>query len=187
METGPSDIRLLLLVTRSEADATDARRYANRVPSRAEAIRRLIEIGLIPDKFRPIANAAVFVLMLYGITVATATKSYADDYLAGGPYFIKGEGILGCRDEKSAFYLSQPNAERRLGRVTFMRAVLAAGCQDFPDGTKVNVTAAGDHVAMVVPDVRGLTAYRIVPVEAVVDAAGTQVRKGSVPTKVIGR
>ena len=46
MNDEPRDIRLPLMVTRSEADAIDVWRYTNRVPSRAEAIRRLIEIGL---------------------------------------------------------------------------------------------------------------------------------------------
>ena len=34
------------MVTQSEAEAIDAWRYGNRVPSRAEAIRRLIALGL---------------------------------------------------------------------------------------------------------------------------------------------
>jgi hypothetical protein len=46
MDEEPRDVRLPLMVTRSEAAAIDAWRYANHVPSRAEAIRRLIEAGL---------------------------------------------------------------------------------------------------------------------------------------------
>jgi hypothetical protein len=38
-------VRLPLMVTRSEAEAIDVRRLANRMPPRAEAIRRLIELG----------------------------------------------------------------------------------------------------------------------------------------------
>ena len=41
MDEEPRDVRLPLMVTRSEAAAIDAWRYANHVPSRAEAIRRL--------------------------------------------------------------------------------------------------------------------------------------------------
>lgn len=50
MVSEPRDVRLPLMVTRSEADAIDAWRYENKVPTRAEAIRRLIEIGLETTK-----------------------------------------------------------------------------------------------------------------------------------------
>jgi hypothetical protein len=46
MEPEPLDVRLPVMVSRSIADAIDTWRYANRIPTRAEAIRRLIEIGL---------------------------------------------------------------------------------------------------------------------------------------------
>lgn len=46
MTQEPKDVRLPVMVTRTEADAIDAWRYENRIPTRAEAIRRLIEIGL---------------------------------------------------------------------------------------------------------------------------------------------
>lgn len=46
MNDEPRDVRLPLMVSRSEAEAIDAWRYANRVPTRADAIRRLIELGL---------------------------------------------------------------------------------------------------------------------------------------------
>lgn len=42
----PKDVRLPVMVTRSEAEAIDEWRFANRVPTRAEAIRRLIRLGL---------------------------------------------------------------------------------------------------------------------------------------------
>jgi hypothetical protein len=40
------DIRLPFMVSKTEAEAIDEWRYANRVPTRAEAMRRLVEIGL---------------------------------------------------------------------------------------------------------------------------------------------
>jgi hypothetical protein len=46
METEPLDVRLPVMVTRSTAQAIDAWRYSNHIPTRAEAIRRLIELGL---------------------------------------------------------------------------------------------------------------------------------------------
>lgn len=46
MSDEPKDIRLPLMVTRSEAAAIDDFRFGQRLPSRAEAIRRLIELGL---------------------------------------------------------------------------------------------------------------------------------------------
>jgi hypothetical protein len=42
----PKDVRLPLMVTRSEATAIDEWRYAQRIPTRAEAIRQLIQAGL---------------------------------------------------------------------------------------------------------------------------------------------
>ncbi len=46
MQDAPFNIRPPLMVTRSSAETIDGWRYANRVPSRAEAIRLLIELGL---------------------------------------------------------------------------------------------------------------------------------------------
>jgi hypothetical protein len=51
MEPEPRDVRLPLMVTRSEAAAIDAWRYENQVPTRAEAIRRLIDAGLKTTAF----------------------------------------------------------------------------------------------------------------------------------------
>jgi hypothetical protein len=42
----PRAVRLPLMVAQSELKAIDEWRYSNRIPSRAEAIRRLIEFGL---------------------------------------------------------------------------------------------------------------------------------------------
>lgn len=55
MDDEPKDVRLPLMVTRSEAEAIDSFRYASKIPSRAEAIRRLIELGLEAAK-RPSAR-----------------------------------------------------------------------------------------------------------------------------------
>ena len=46
MDKELKDFRLPVMVTRSEVEAIDAWRYSNRVPTRSEAIRRLIELGL---------------------------------------------------------------------------------------------------------------------------------------------
>ena len=46
MEDDPLDMRLPLMVSRAQAAAIDNWRFANHVPSRAEAIRRLIDMGL---------------------------------------------------------------------------------------------------------------------------------------------
>ncbi len=42
----PKDIRLPVMVSRSAMQAIDDWRFANKIPTRAEAIRRLIEAGL---------------------------------------------------------------------------------------------------------------------------------------------
>lgn len=46
MSEQPKDVRLPVMVTRAEAQAIDDWRFKNRIPTRAEAIRRLIELGL---------------------------------------------------------------------------------------------------------------------------------------------
>jgi hypothetical protein len=46
MEIELKDVRLPVMVTRSDATAIDTWRYENKVPTRAQAIRRLIEMGL---------------------------------------------------------------------------------------------------------------------------------------------
>jgi hypothetical protein len=50
METESKDVRLPVMVTRSAAAAIDTWRYENKVPTRAEAIRRLIELGLAAQR-----------------------------------------------------------------------------------------------------------------------------------------
>lgn len=45
-EREPKDVRLPVMVTRSEAEAIDAWRFANHIGSRAEAIRLLIAEGI---------------------------------------------------------------------------------------------------------------------------------------------
>jgi hypothetical protein len=42
----PKDVRLPIMVSRSEAEAIDEFRFQNRISTRAEAIRRLIKLGL---------------------------------------------------------------------------------------------------------------------------------------------
>ncbi len=46
MERDPKDVRLPLMVSRPEADAIDDWRFANRIRTRAEAVRLLIRRGL---------------------------------------------------------------------------------------------------------------------------------------------
>lgn len=45
-ESEALNVRLPVMVSRSAVQAIDGWRYANQVPTRAEAIRRLIEMGL---------------------------------------------------------------------------------------------------------------------------------------------
>jgi hypothetical protein len=53
METEAIDVRLPVMVTRTAAQAIDTWRYANHIPTRAEAIRRLIELGLAAKRPEP--------------------------------------------------------------------------------------------------------------------------------------
>ena len=46
----PKDVRLPLMVSRSEVRAIDEYRFSERIPTRAEAIRRLIELGLYASR-----------------------------------------------------------------------------------------------------------------------------------------
>lgn len=46
----PKDERLQLLLTKEEREAIEEWRYANKIPSRNEAIRRLIKKGLLSKK-----------------------------------------------------------------------------------------------------------------------------------------
>jgi hypothetical protein len=50
MDTEPKDVRLPVMVTRKEAEEIDTWRYANKIPTRAEAMRRLLTIGLAAQK-----------------------------------------------------------------------------------------------------------------------------------------
>ena len=43
------NVRIPFMVTTSEAEAIDEWRYRNKVPSRAEAMRQLIALGLVAD------------------------------------------------------------------------------------------------------------------------------------------
>ena len=42
------DIRIPIMMSRSEVEAIDRWRYENRIPTRAEAIRRMIDAALNP-------------------------------------------------------------------------------------------------------------------------------------------
>lgn len=53
MPDEPKDVRLPLMVTRTEAAQIDEFRFTQRMPSRAEAIRRLIQLGLEAAKAAP--------------------------------------------------------------------------------------------------------------------------------------
>lgn len=46
MEPEPKDVRLPIMVTATEAKAIDDWRFEKRIPTRAEAIRQLIALGL---------------------------------------------------------------------------------------------------------------------------------------------
>lgn len=46
MEQEPKDVRLPIMVTATEAKAIDDWRFEKRIPTRAEAIRQLIALGL---------------------------------------------------------------------------------------------------------------------------------------------
>jgi len=46
MDKEPKDVRLPIMVTQQEATAIDDWRFEHRVPTRAEAIRQLIALGL---------------------------------------------------------------------------------------------------------------------------------------------
>jgi len=53
MSEEPKDVRLPLMVTRSEAEAIDNWRFENRVATRAEALRMLIQRGLLHGGANP--------------------------------------------------------------------------------------------------------------------------------------
>ena len=53
MSENARSIRLPFMVTPAEVAAIDAWRYKHHVPTRAEAIRRLIELGLGVDAHQP--------------------------------------------------------------------------------------------------------------------------------------
>jgi len=46
MDKEPKDVRLPIMVTATEAKAIDDWRFDKRIPTRAEAIRQLIALGL---------------------------------------------------------------------------------------------------------------------------------------------
>lgn len=49
MSEEPKDVRLPLMVSATEARAIDDWRFANRISTRAEAIRRLIQAGIAAE------------------------------------------------------------------------------------------------------------------------------------------
>lgn len=63
MTDEPKDVRLPLMVTKSEAEAIDEWRYSNRVPTRAEAIRMLIHRGLSLETYADAINEIMSVVM----------------------------------------------------------------------------------------------------------------------------
>lgn len=81
------NVRLPLMVSDQESDAIDAWRYANKIPSRAEAIRRLIERGLRPDPTPASPPAS-------GPINLTRTRPYPASEIAATPAkLIKGMNV----------------------------------------------------------------------------------------------
>lgn len=63
MENEPKDVRLPLMVSKGEADAIDEWRYSNRIPTRAEAIRMLIQRGMSVDTYAASINEIISIVM----------------------------------------------------------------------------------------------------------------------------
>lgn len=63
MTDEPKDVRLPFMVTASEAKAIDEWRYKNKIPSRAEAMRMLINRGILLDDYVSYLHDATQILM----------------------------------------------------------------------------------------------------------------------------
>lgn len=56
------DVRIQLLLSKSEAEAIDEWRFSHRIGSRNEAIRRLVELGMTVDDTLAMLSARAFAL-----------------------------------------------------------------------------------------------------------------------------
>lgn len=76
MTDEPKDVRLPFMVTASEAKAIDEWRYKNRVPSRAEAMRLLINRGLMFDDISDAVETITHIggEFLRGVSVSNKDK-----------------------------------------------------------------------------------------------------------------
>lgn len=97
------------------------------------------------------------------------------EYFAGGPFTITGEQVVACASPDAAEIVNVPDAGHTYGRASVAQAMTFGRCEDYPPGLPVLVRGIYARVAMVVPDVRGLTAARFVPLEHVVNILGDPV------------
>jgi hypothetical protein len=88
--------------------------------------------------------------VLRGIDLARA--QLPDGSMAGGPFFLFGTSIIGCRQSGAVEALSQPNARAIIGQDNFMVIFEQYGCSDLPQGLRVSVRAASPSVALIFPE-----------------------------------
>jgi hypothetical protein len=98
-----------------------------------------------------VKNAAGWTLaqVLSGVDQNKTTTS--NGLMAGGPFFMRGNDMIACKREDAVEALSAPDAESRFGRHSFLLLFQQYGCVDVPDGAQVEVRAAGETVAMILP------------------------------------
>jgi hypothetical protein len=115
-------------------------------------------IWMTPDD---VENAAGWTLakVLSGEDESKTTT--AKGLMAGGPFVLRGSNMIACKRADAVQALSAPGAEERFGPHNIIILFEQYGCMDIPDGVLVDVLAAGEHVAMIVPRLPVSTMYYV--------------------------
>lgn len=122
--------RMQLKITSAEIEAIDDWRFANRIPSRSEAVRRLCQIGLLADelsvKGRDIAGPYISELekkltesekRFVPINVRRWVGEQAPTFLKMSAYILELEQLISLTKSGTSLEEMKPKSARRLAQL----------------------------------------------------------------------
>ena len=110
--------------------------------------------------------------MMAFLVSLSAFAASPDIYVAGGPFFIRGDGVVACVSAAAAMVVNDPDANRKYGRATTANAMSQGRCQDAPDGLRVLVLSVQGSLASAQPDYQSGAMPLIVPAAHIVNILG---------------
>ena len=111
----------------------------------------------------------VVLTLLSSVTVSASKAEGEKSYLAGGPFIISKDDIIGCGDDESAIIVNEPKEH---GRATIHNAFSQGRCQDYYKGTIILIARVTENLMYIVSDNGSAGSFRWVPSNAVENMKG---------------